>query len=727
MPIYFFLKNIKMLGLCFLLFPFLLMSEMGLCRDESSLAKDLMVVDWVNCRLNDRVPVYFNHLLYGGYWNMPSSRMGKEGEIGIGWSKVPPYENFNVRLQPFRHVELSGNYRIFRRVDDPVLSKHGFGDFSDKGANIKVAFWFPEDSDYAVPGLAVGWEDFIGTKAFEARYVVLTQVFPKWNLEVSLGYGDMRIDGWFGGISWVPFRKSYNRYLENLAFVAEYDAIPYKSKKREPHPDGRSVSSPINYGVKYRLWDRIDCSASYVRGEEWAFSFSSFFPLGTCSGVLPKIDDPLPYCAPKNLEPIGPLRPCDVLAQEIYTTFECQGINVLRVWLSTDAFGQHILRLEVENCVWRYEEWFRERLSQLLANIAPRNIDLVVVELQTDGLPVQEYHYRMEFLQMFADDKMCPYELSVVSPKREVSCFDDCCKQLIYKEERPRFCWSIFPETYTAFGSAKGKFKYLLGVHLGVCGYFWNDWYYSVLLGYPITGNLCDVSDIDKINPSQLINVRTDSVNYYKREGLSVNEAYIEKSWNLGCGHYLRAAAGLFEEAYGGVAGEWLFYPINSHFAIGVEGAYLRKRTYGGVGFTNKVRKLEGYAPTYVEPFYPKQYFISAYYNFEELDLDLELKGGKFLADDWGVKTEISRYYPSGLRLFAWYTYTDGKDYVNGQLYHDKGVGISIPLDIFLPCSCRNRYRWGMSAWLRDVGAIALTGNRLYWRIRDQRERCIMY
>jgi len=281
MPVYLLFKNIKLWGLFFSLLPLVLMAELGLGGYESDLEDDLMIVEWVNCKLNDRMPVYFNHLLYGGYWNMPSSRMGNAGEIGAGWSKVPPYENFNLRFQLFKHVELSGNYRVFQGVDDPALSEHGFGDFSDKGANVKFAFWFPEDSDYTLPGFAVGWEDFIGTKAFEARYAVLTQVFPKWNLEMSLGYGDMRIHGWFGGATWVPFRKSCNRYLKDFAFVAEYDAIPYESADREPHPDGRSVSSPINFGVKYRLWDRIDCSASYVRGEKWAFSFSSFFPLLT--------------------------------------------------------------------------------------------------------------------------------------------------------------------------------------------------------------------------------------------------------------------------------------------------------------------------------------------------------------------------------------------------------------------------------------------------------------
>ncbi len=704
-----------------------LQAELGLGGYQRDLEKDLQVVEWVNCHLNNRMPVYFNHLLYGGYWNMPSSRMGKEGDIGIGWSHVPPYDNYNLRLQLFKHVELSGNYRVFRGVEDHALSKHGFGDFSDKGANVKAAFWFPEDSQYSIPGFAIGWEDFLGTKAFEARYAVLTQVFPDWNLELSLGYGDLRINGWFGGVAWMPFRNRCNSYLKDLALVAEYDAIPYKSKSKEPHPEGRTVSSPINFGIKYRLWDCFDFSGSYVRGEKWAFSLSSFFSLGTCKGIMPKIENPLPYSAPRIFEPIGPLRPCDVLVQELYSAFEYQGMSLMQVWLSSDQCGQSILRLEVENCTWRYEDCLRERLSLLLAYLVPNNVDYVVVELQVDGLPIQEYHYKTEYLRLFADSVICPYEFSLLNRISEVSRKQYCDHRLIYKESLPRYCIEIFPKTYTAFGSAKGKFKYLLGVNFGACGYFWGDWYYSLLFGYPLVSNLHHVTDVDKINPSQLVNVRTDSINYYKHDGLTVDEAYIEKNWNLGKGNYFRTALGLFEEAYGGIAGEWLYYPVSSRFAVGIEGAYLRKRTYTGVGFTDRVRKLKGYTPTYVEPFYPSQYFVNFYYNFEQFDLDLELKGGKFLANDWGVRSEFSRYYPSGLRLYAWYTYTDGRDRVNGHIYYDKGIGFSIPLDIFLPRSCCNRYRYSISAWLRDVGAISLTGNPLYWKIRNQREQCITY
>ncbi len=713
--------------LLLVLFSRPLVAELALGGYECDLSRDLMIVEWVNQHNSDHVPVYYNHLLQGGYLNMPSSRMGKQGEVGVGVSFVPPYHNYNLRFQLLSHVELSGNYRVFEGIEDPNLSKHGFGDFSDKGANIKVACWFPEDSGYLIPGLAFGWEDFIGTKAFEARYAVLTQVFPKWNLEASLGYGDMRLNGWFGGITWIPFRKSCNPYIKDFSLVAEYDAIPYSSIKIEPHPEGRTKKTPINFGFKYRLGDMFDLSCSYVRGDKLALSLSTYYNWGMTNGIVPKIDDPLPYRCPVNTQAIGPLRPCDVMVQDLFYAFEKQGFCLMETWLSTDRCSQKILRLQLVNTKWRYETDVRVRINDLLAYLIPEDIDQVVVLIESEGVEMQEYHYQMPFVRMYAEKRMCPYELYVLSPLCDVVNHDEDKETLIFKQHRSTYDFDIYPMTYTAFGSAKGKFKYLLGLHVGVEGYLWNEWNYHVLLGYSFISDLYDVSDVDKLNPSQLINVRTDSVNYFKQEGLMVNHAYLERTWNMGYGSFFRFSLGLFEEAYGGVAGEFLYYPVKSCWAFGLEGAYLRKRTYEGIGFTDKVRKLVGYQPTYIEPFHPSQYFLNFYYNFNAVDMDLVLKGGKFLADDWGVRTEISRYFPSGMRCYFWYTCTNGKDYVNGHRYYDKGVGFSMPLDIFLTCSSRDRWGYGMSAWLRDVGAQAYTGDSLYWKIRDQREKRCLY
>lgn len=178
---------------------------------------------------------------------------------------------------------------------------------------------------------------------------------------------------------------------------------------------------------------------------------------------------------------------------------------------------------------------------------------------------------------------------------------------------------------------------------------------------------------------------------------------------------------GLFEVEYAGASGELLYYPVNSLWAVGVEGAILKKRTPEGIGFMNKVRKLEGFCPTYVK-FRGSQYFLNLYYNWECASLLFKVSSGKFLANDYGTRFEVTRYFPSGLRLTFWYTYTNGHDIVNCQTYYDKGVYFSLPLDIFYTMSSRARWGYGMSAWLRDVGAKAYTGTEIYYLISEQRQ-----
>jgi len=690
---------------------------------HSELMNDLMIVDSVTQSLNNRIPVLYNHLLYGGYINMPSARMGMEGEVGVGYSFVHPYRHFNLRFQFLDRLELSGSYRVFCGIDDPILSPLGFGDKSDKGANVKIAILHPEDSNYLLPGLAVGYDDFIGTKGFEAWYIVLTHVVPCFNFECTLGYGQKRIQQWFGGVCWFPFFKSGNDYFKHIALVVEYDAIDYTSKKREPHPAARTKSSPINFGLKYRLWNLFDFTASYVKGEKFAYAFSTEYNFGKTTGFFPKIGDPAAYKSPRITQPLGPLRPCDVLVKELYYPFSEQGFALEEVWLSYDFCGKKILRLNVCNCIYRFEDQLRSRFNDLLANLIPSDIDEVIIILQNGTLPIQEYRFPMEFVRMYGERGICPYEMLVISPSCEASSPPSgACR--LFKNNREWLHVAVFPKSYTAFGSAKGKFKYLFGVHCWADGTLVNDWYYNILLGYTLASSLYDLSDVDRLNPSQVINVRTDIVNYFKNSKFTVDCAYLQKTTNLGRGWYGSVSFGLFEIEYGGIAGQLLCYPVRSNWAFGIEGAYLRKRKFFGVGFTDQVRKLKGVKKTY-HKFHPAQYFANLYYNFDFLDLDIHFKAGKFLAEDWGMRTEISRYYPSGMRFFIWYTYTGAKDFVNGRRYHDHGVGITLPIDIFYTFSCRQRWGYAMSAWLRDVGAYSATGIPLYYKIRDNRERSI--
>ena len=692
--------------------------------DGDSLMRDLMIVDYWDCRLKERLPVHYNHMLQGGYFSMPSARVGDDGEVSLGYAHVPPYRHYNLRCQLTPNAELSFNYRIFKGVSDPVLTPLGFGDFSDKGANIKVAVWRPEDSDYLLPGVAFGFDDFLGTRSFKANYVVMTKVFRELHAEATLGWGSDRIRGFFGGLSWMPLLNHSCSWLRGFILAAEYDAIPYKSKSHEPHPDGRVKHSPLNFGIKYRLGDYFDFSASYIRGAAFACTASVFYNLGTTQGLLPKIQDPLPYRAPINREPLGPLRSSRTLAEELASSFGCQGFEILGIWLGNQGRGASTiktLRIQLYNEKYRTESDVRNRLNHLLAYLMPADIDKVIVVIDSEGFSIQEYHFWMEYVRAYGDKCMGRYEVELLTPCKEVSHPDLTQSTLLYKQKRDWWNLAVIPNLYSFFGSAKGKFKYAIGMAATLDGFLCYDIYYALTLGYMIFHDIDDMQGVDRLNPSQLINVRTDIINYIKRKGLSLHQMYLQKNWNLGRAIYGRLGAGLFEREYGGFAGELLYYPLSCCWAVGIEGAVVKKRTYDGIGFTDKIRKLNGFIPSY-RKFLGTQAFFNIYYDCRDLCVELRAKMGQFLAKDIGVRYEVIRYFESGMRLTMWYTRTNGKDFINGERYYDKGVMISIPLDIFYTNSERKRWNYGMSAWLRDVGQFAYTGRDLYTLINEQRQ-----
>ena len=179
---------------------------------------------------------------------------------------------------------------------------------------------------------------------------------------------------------------------------------------------------------------------------------------------------------------------------------------------------------------------------------------------------------------------------------------------------------------------------------------------------------------------------------------------------------------GYFEPAYGGLAFESLYYPVDSNWAFGIEGAGVLKRDYHGIGFTTKTRKFNQQNIPREVHFIGYQYFFDIYYEYRPWSVDFKMMIGQFLARDKGARFELGRYYPSGMRFSIWYTLTNGDDKVNCKTYYDKGIAFLIPFDFFLKKSSRSMLGYAMSAWLRDVGATAATGKKLYYTIQTERQ-----
>ncbi len=692
----------------FLLFSSLLAAEsLGLDPAACQLFEDLKTVECVDKKIHDTLPLLLNYQLQGGYFMMPSARTFHAGVIGLGYAYVVPYNIWSLAFNFFDHLETTGNYWVYTRFLEGVLGHKGFGDYAKRAVNVKLVLHRLEDGFPYLPELALGVDDFLNER-FGAFYAVATQQFLDYNLEASLGVGSGRIHGLYGALAWSPLHHTEN-FFKGLSLVAEYDATNYKhhwSRK------DNQVRSRINAGVQLDLWDLIHLEASTLKGTDLTGSVAFHYDLGNTDGFLPKIFDTCTYTEPEDVDPIGTIRTKEELAHEIALAFKTQGFDLYNLYLVPG--GRDQLWMKVVNVHYREEEEVRKRIEHILAYLAPQNISDYTVVIEADGVAEHEYRFRYSDLARYREERLGETEFEIIAPLRETSSTPsiyDAAK--LYQRHKPIWLFTFRPWIRNFFGTSRGKFKYELGVSGGPEGYLFDSIYYSLWASYTAIASEQNIQTFDYVNPSRIINVRTDSLKYNQSSSFHLDLAYLQKSFNWGKGWFSRLAVGYFETAYAGIALENLYYPVNSSWAIGFEGAGVLKREYYGIGFQKKIRKWTVKGIKHF-PYKGLQYFLDLYYQYKPLSLDFKIQAGQFLARDKGVRIEGGRTFQSGLRVGLWYTLTTANDVVNGERYYDKGFSISLPLDMFLFQSSRSRLSYSMSGMLRDCGAIAQTGKPLY-------------
>ena len=623
---------------------------MGLQRSTEQLFSDLETVHCIDRALADRLPLMLNTQLQGGYFTMPSARTYDAGEVAFGYSYAPPYRIWSAGFQFFNHVEATGNYWVFHGITEGNFGHLGFGDDAERAANVKVILLRKEDGIEFLPEFALGLNDFLGSCRFRSFYGVATQDFLDYNLEMSLGYGCGRIDGVFGGLAWTPFRNS--RYLwKGITLAAEYDANNYRRHQHE-HARGRTVKSRINAGIQFDFLNYFHATASSLRGEEWSASLGVRYNLGKTQGFFPKTKDPAIYTNPIDHEYLGQGeqdRSREEFAQELAFAFKEQGLDLYSLRLIPEADGKDRLWMRIINIRDREEDTVRDRIERVLGALAPSNLIAMTAVIEADGVPVHEYRFRTKDLVQYSEEKLGEAEFRVVAPLSEVAKTPtDYESTAIYRRRKAIWLFTFKPWMQTFFGSSAGKFKYELGLGMGPEGYLFDQVYYSLYTTWTLFSSTQNMNTQDTLNPSRIINVRTDSLRYNQANSFHVDQAFLQKSWNIGGGWFSRLAVGYFEMAYAGVAAEALYYPVRANWALGFELATLLKRGYYGIGFQHKIRKLTNKGVQYF-PYTGLQYFVDFYYQYQPLNLDFKVSAGQFLARDKGIRIEGGH----SLALFA--------------------------------------------------------------------------
>lgn len=666
---------------------------------------DLALVDEIDRCHGEVLPLFYNQSLVGGYFLTPSARMSPLGVAALGGGVIPPYNVYGGVIQLFDRIELSGIYRTFKGGIEALLS-----DDSERFVNAKIALIRPCDGFSWFPTLSVGGDIVVSSASKNSQYVIATKSFLDANFELSLGWGRKRLKGFFGGAQWTPLRKTRVPILKDLTFLAEYDPTDYhrdfgvESKERR-------VRSRWNVGLGFLGWNILQVSAMSVRGKEIAALASLRYPIGTAEGLFPKVNDPKCFQDPPYYGEV-----CEEIKQ-LAEDIKRQGLFLNAAKLYYDCDMKKGLWLKLINYRYREVEVVRERLLYLLAARVPQDVNTVTVVLEADGIPAYSYRFRREDLVRFQEQRCDVYELELLSEMREPCAPPAADSLLLYHKKKRLGSFMARPRSLSYFQGDEGKYKYSLGVLAAVDGYILDTAYYRLQASYAFDSSKPFSKGSKRaLTPRRLPEVRTDALRYHEQSTASIEEAYLQKGWYLKEGWSARLSGGYFEPAYMGSNVEFLYFPVGSDWAFGVEGAVVWKRSYQGLGLDHSVRRIK-HGVVKHESFLGKQAFFNIHYYYKPLCLDFLLKTGTFLARDVGSRIEMTRTFKSGFQFSLWYTLSTKY----GDFFHDRGFAFSIPLDFFLKRSSRSTVGYGVAATLRNNGAISATGKSLYLSLSEER------
>ena len=118
---------------------------------------------------------------------IPTARVLEDGVIRFGYAQANPFRWYTGAMGLFPGLEFSGRYTDITNIPSGLGS--GFGSNKDKAFDLKYQI-LPESKRF--PALAIGLNDFVGTKLFEAQYLALSrQIFP-FDFTIGIGCGRLK-------------------------------------------------------------------------------------------------------------------------------------------------------------------------------------------------------------------------------------------------------------------------------------------------------------------------------------------------------------------------------------------------------------------------------------------------------------------------------------------------------------------------------------------------------
>lgn len=610
-----------------------------------------------------------------GLFETPTARLMPENRYRLGATQAHPYRYYFGTVGLFDRLEVNG--RVTEALGIPT--KTGSSS-KDKAFDFKLRFL--KEETY-LPAVAVAISDPHGTRVYASQAIVASKTIPPF--DVSLGFGNgrlgkkplppqgegFRIELLTNPRKWareaLPFGGIQYAATPWLSLLAEYSPVRYERHAQDPAQKKyfpAAGRSPFNVGARVYPYKWLKIGASWQRGNEIGVTASVAFDIGH---PLVPIHDP-PY-----LETPAAFR--SPLQNRIAFALADAGFSDIAV--SDDGFT---LRVDAQNDRYFFAPRAVEALLATIAPFIPPNVEYVRVQLKENGIPMAEAATIATalsgadtgFILRDRIRKTVGFRSSGLdAPIRPAS-------------HRRRFDYSLKPSVETFLNDPSAYITYRIGLAGALSAFPWSGG--TALLGvegYP-------VNNISTSNAPLSIPIRSD-VEEYKGETATLGRLLFEQVHATREPVYFRAAAGMLETMFGGVDAETAVPLWNGRILAGGSGSIVRKRAPGD---PFRFRGNDNYHTA----------LLQGRLNIPEIDAAIDVKWGRFLAGDRGLRVAASKFI-RGVTLSAWYSVTDTGMFTDpfNRGYHDKGISVEIPIRLFTGRDSKTAYRYSLSPWTRDV------------------------
>ena len=262
-----------------------------------------------------------------------------------------------------------------------------------------------------------------------------------------------------------------------------------------------------------------------------------------------------------------------------------------------------------------------------------------------------------------------------------------------------KFSYYIKPTAAAYLNAIDKPFAMKIAVEAGVKYDFLNGFFMSTAFTHPLYNSIKDIKPEGIPTKQTKFTVHSDVFDYLRYDKTQMKKLSLDYLFKLPDHSFGKVEVGYLNKMYAGIDLEY-FKPFeNDRFGVGLEYQKVYKR------------KVDNFTGVYSDLNYDAKFLNIYYYLYPKYQTHLNLKVGQFLASDKGVKVNIERNYKRfSFGVYATVTNSSKvfhEGYNSG--YVDKGIYIKVPLEVFTYENKKERVKYGISPWSRDVGQYADT------------------